>query len=254
MARKGRQISKTGMYHVIIRGYDDLFISDADMEVFRDLLKKYFLSPQSELYAYSIEKDKVHMMLYVDGMINSVIKPLCTSYARYYNRTSNNSGKIFYDRFISVPIENDGDLKDAIVFINTKPSAQTSIDEYRNNSVLCSVDSVKKKIGLSEILKPKKIRLITDDYNYMTDEELKNIIISTYKIDETKLEKAEKLAIINDAVSSSNLSKARLCRIFGVSAPISEKKKNAVTKENKEDKNKDKNNNKNSNDLSVWLL
>lgn len=257
MARKSRQISKTGIYHVIIRGYDDLFISDADTEEFYKLLKKYFFSPDSEIYAYSIEKDKVHMALYINGTINSIIKPLCTSYARYYNRTYNNSGKIFYDRFISVPIENENDLRDIIVFINAKPGAKTSINEYKKKSVICSVESVKKKIGLAGILKPSKIRLMTDDYNYMDDDELKNIVSITYNKDIEKLEKPEKLEIINDIISSANLSRARLCRLFGISVSRPAKKKDILSEEDKDNtqENKEDNNtSRNNNDLSVWLL
>ncbi|MDY3929277.1 MAG: hypothetical protein SOZ34_07960 [Clostridia bacterium] len=254
MARKSRQISKTGIYHVIMRGYDDLFLSQADWEEFYNLLKKYFSSPDSELYAYSMEKDKVHMALYTGGKINEVIKPLCTSYARYYNRTYNNSGKIFYDRFISVPIENDNMLKDVIIFINYKMGAKTSIDEYRKNKVICSVESINNKIGLTEIVKPKKIRLMTDDYNYMSDDELKNIIENTYNIEFEKLEKPEKLKIIADINSSANLGKARLCRLFGISvpAPVKKKEKTDETKQNKKDT--DKNTNNGNNNLSVWLL
>ena len=42
MAREKREISSTGMYHILLRGIDELFSKDEDFKEFSTTLEKFF--------------------------------------------------------------------------------------------------------------------------------------------------------------------------------------------------------------------
>ena len=66
MARKARQKSSTGIYHVIIRGIGKqiLFEEDQDRQYFLNLLKKYKSEQQISLYCYCLMENHVHLLVH----------------------------------------------------------------------------------------------------------------------------------------------------------------------------------------------
>lgn len=110
MARQARQKSPTGMYNVIMRGNDVLFRDDEDYKRFLDLMNKYI----HKIYGFSLTKNLICMVIGESSNGISVdLKPLTTSYARYFNKKYNTDGKLFYGRFKSEPIENEEQLKNS---------------------------------------------------------------------------------------------------------------------------------------------
>ena len=118
MARKGRVISETGIYHVLLRGTNVLFPEDADFVEFGELLKKYSGAGSIKIYSYTLLKNRVHLVCETKDSIGRALKPLCTSYARYVNRTYAREGKLFYDRMKSEPVNSVEELKNAVAFVN----------------------------------------------------------------------------------------------------------------------------------------
>lgn len=250
MARKGRIISDTGMYHVILRGNDGLFFRDEDYNVFLDTLSTYFKSNSSELYAYSLEKNKVHLAFYTASNISLLLKPLCTSYARYINRVYKRSGKLFYDRYISNPISSDEQLLEIIAFISNKPCVYSSLDEYNGKKGICDIKKYSKKADLEKIINPAFIVPYTDDYAAMSDKDLKKLMLFYYKKSKGSVLKSEQKDFLDFATKNSNLSVSRLSRVFGLGAAIPKKNTKPIVKKEETPKAEAPK----KKELSVWLL
>ena len=212
MARKGRETSPLGIYHIILRGNDKLFLCENDYKEFLLLLKKYF-SGENQVYAYSLNVTKIHLVIYTQNAVSTVLKPLCTSYARYINRTHKKNGKLFYDRFISIPLADTAGLTLAVRYTAKIPSQLTSLSEYKKKDGICSVGPLSEKIPIKKIVASGAALPANDDYTSMTDDEIKNLLLSLYGTAPASGEKFTKY--LCDAVESSNLSMARLSRIFG---------------------------------------
>ena len=114
MARTTRQVSKTGVYHVLLRG-DALFQKDEDKQYFEGLLSEYFQT--DAILGYLLQENRIHIVIHSDDL-SKEIKPLCTAYARYYNRCYSVEGKLFCDRFKSEPLEDEESVSRTLAYIN----------------------------------------------------------------------------------------------------------------------------------------
>ncbi len=163
MARKAREKSSTGIYHILLRANNKLFLNDADKDYFVSLAGEYFRDGVS-IYGYRTENERVHIVLKEHTKtISEAIKGFCTSYARYFNRVHSIDGKLFDGRFKSEPIETDKKLSEVLGYLYRDNAETFKKDEIINH------DEIKK-------IKLKKGCLAMDDYTAMTDKELSAII------------------------------------------------------------------------------
>lgn len=262
MARKGREISSTGMYHILLRGNSGLFFSQKDYHEFLDLLKKYF-SNDSAVYAYSLDKNKIHLVILTQGMPSDKLKPLCTGYARYINRVYNKTGRLFYDRFVSDPIENNKALFNAVRYIIKIPSHLSSKEEYTDKAEVCDVNGLGKRINLRELFVSDAVIPCTDNFSDMSDSDLKRLILRLSGLKNTAGNSAALKEYIITASAESNLSRSRLFRIFDIGGAYSGNSAKQSSSENeKAKKNKtaekvektEDNDGGKKKELSVWLL
>lgn len=120
MARQARKRSSTGKYLVTMKARHRLFLDEKDREYFISLLDVY-ITPAGRgnilKYAFS---DKIACIKIAEGTktISELIKPLCTSYARYFNRKYHVEGSLFDGRFKSLPLECEEDEKTALRLID----------------------------------------------------------------------------------------------------------------------------------------
>ena len=124
MARKARQKSSTGIYHVIIRGIGKqiLFEEDQDRQYFLNLLKKYKSEQQISLYCYCLMENHVHLLVHdKEDCLDMFMKKVEGSYAFYYNQKYERSGSLFQGRYKSEPVENDAYFKTVIRYILKNP-------------------------------------------------------------------------------------------------------------------------------------
>lgn len=251
MAREKREISSTGMYHILLRGIDELFSKDEDFKEFSAILEKFFEGKNAKLLGYSLLKNRVHILIDEGEMgISAIMKPISTSYARYFNRVNDLQGKLFYDRYKSEPIESENQLAEVKGFLKSMNS------EYS---------------GGLEGGKAIKTLSFVDDYSRMTDEELKDYIETVFDVKISDMAKDEKRALAEKIIAGKKISGGRIYTIFGLgriasqkaSAPEKVKKpapkktqakkpteKKPVEKKEPEKKEEPKRNS----GLSVWLL
>lgn len=103
MARKAREKSSTGIYAVMLRGYEDIFESEDMRQAFKAAANKYLGAGLMGIRFLNARADM--LVCESDKGISLDMKPLVTSFARTYNRKTGTDGKVFADRFKSVPIE-----------------------------------------------------------------------------------------------------------------------------------------------------
>lgn len=115
MARTARAVSSTGLYFVILRGVTDIFKNDSIKLTFKELAEKYL---DKGLCGINFTDDHVYLLIEEsENGISKDMKPLTTSFARTYNRENSLSGKVFADRFKSVPIEDETTKTQCINFL-----------------------------------------------------------------------------------------------------------------------------------------
>lgn len=116
MARKAREVSSTGIYAVILRGLENLFLKKELIDVFNDDCAKFLGDGLLGIRFYG---DRVDMLVKESEQgISKDMKPLITSFARAYNRMSGYNGKVFVDRFKSVPVETEEDKAACLEYLD----------------------------------------------------------------------------------------------------------------------------------------
>ena len=249
MARAGRQKSEKGVYHVLLRGVDKLFFEEGDYIEFAEKMGEYF-SGDVKLLAFLLLSNRVHLMLYEDGGdISLALKPLLTSYARYVNRTYALEGKLFYDRYKSIPLDTGRDISDTVQFLHAIGNRFTSGDkyslsEYTKGEKICDTKRLKALSGESALsLAPKSLHL--DDYTRLSAEEMDIYlkIVADTSLDEIK--DMDRRSDKFKRIFSGGVTSRAVLPLFDIHAKSKPKEK---TDENKEESQKPKEN------LSVWLL
>ena len=124
MPRQSRKLSKTGIYHVMMRGNErkDIFQDEEDKTRFIDTLFEKKKDNAFSLYAYCAMDNHTHLLIKEEkDPIARIIKRIGTSYAYYYNRKHKRVGHVFQDRFKSEEIKSDGQLLEVIRYIHNNP-------------------------------------------------------------------------------------------------------------------------------------
>ena len=124
MPRKPRNMSSTGIYHIILRSVNQhiIFEDDSDYQKFlfvlSDCVKKYDI----QIYAYCLMDNHVHLLIHsTPDHLSGFFQSLGTKFARWYNNKYSRSGHLFQDRFYSVAIENDRSFLLALLYIHNNP-------------------------------------------------------------------------------------------------------------------------------------
>lgn len=117
MARKAREKSSTGKYVIMLKGTEDtLFKSKAVKESFIEYANKGF---PNRMLGIRFFGDRVIMLVSESEKgISADMKPITISFARAYNKDKGLDGKVFADRFKSLPVETAESEADCMAFIN----------------------------------------------------------------------------------------------------------------------------------------
>lgn len=140
MPRSARKESKTGYYHVIMRGNNRNWIfSRVHYKLeFLNLLKKQEEDGLIEIAAWCIMDNHVHIILKADiKKMSLAIKKINIKFAMKYNQKEKTIGHVFQDRFKSEPIETDKYLLQVLRYVHNNPvkaKMVKSIKEYKWSS------------------------------------------------------------------------------------------------------------------------
>lgn len=124
MVRVSREKSKTGIYHVMLRGINrqNIFEDDEDRYKFLEILKYFKSICKYELYSYCLMSNHIHILLQeLDDTVSVAIKRISASYVLWYNRKYDRSGHLFQERFKSEPVNDDGYFIRVLRYIHLNP-------------------------------------------------------------------------------------------------------------------------------------
>ncbi|HAZ10119.1 MAG: hypothetical protein A2047_02870 [Omnitrophica bacterium GWA2_41_15] len=125
MPRKARVLCDNAVYHLFNRGHNkyDLFKSERDFIVFKDIIRECKSNFMFELYNYVFMLNHFHFLTKIINAENlpKIMKEICQRYASYYRKTYGHVGYLFQNRYKSIHIEIDSYLLECARYIERNP-------------------------------------------------------------------------------------------------------------------------------------
>ena len=221
MPRYPRQYSKTGIYHIMLRGNErkDIFIDEEDKEKFIKIVFKKKADKAFKLYAYCIMDNHLHLVIKEQKeTISQIIKKIAISYAYYFNNKYRRVGHLFQDRYKSETIEDEAYLLSAIRYVHNNPEKAniTKKEKYKWSSYSNYIDI----LNYTEIPEIKEIlemfssdieRALKEFIHYSSKYEEKNFLEMKETI-KSEIDEENVNEYINGYLKSRNLKKKDLKR------------------------------------------
>lgn len=215
MARKSREISGTGIYHVMMRGTNrqDIFEDSEDYLRFLTILRNMVypvddlgkpLAQRCHFYAFCLMTNHVHLLIReAEEKLSPVVHRIATAYAHYYNNKYMRFGHLFQDRFKSEPVNDQGYFFTLLRYIHQNPMVaglSKGIDDYEWSSWkeyesykvgiqgICTIKHVTARMPIDELRDlvsdplPKTTMILDfdDGKAVRTDEEVKYFLLDSY--------------------------------------------------------------------------
>ena len=124
MPRIRRQLSKSKVYHVMVRGNErkKIFLDDEDREKYLEILRVKNTEKTYMIYAYCLMDNHVHLLINEGrDQITKILQRINVSYVYYFNKKYKRSGHLFQDRFKSEAVENERYLLAVLRNIHNNP-------------------------------------------------------------------------------------------------------------------------------------
>lgn len=155
MPRQQRIKSKSGYYHVMLRGNEkrNIFLDQDDKLRFLEIIQQKKQEKRFYLHAYCLMDNHVHLMI-SEGTedIATVIKRIAVSYVFYFNKKYKRIGHLFQDRFKSEAVEDEAYVLSLSRYIHQNPAKANLVkspDKYKWSSYNGYID---EKNYISELL------------------------------------------------------------------------------------------------------
>jgi len=247
MPRNARKQSKTGVYHIIIRGINkqDIFQDDEDRNAYLERLTRYKKENLFELYAYCLMSNHVHLILKeAEESVSVIMKRIGASYVYWYNNKYDRVGHLFQDRFRSENIEDDNYLLAAVRYIHQNPvkvgldiCEWTSYPDYIKGDGITDAEFVMSIFG-DDVQEQRESFIAymneantTNSMEYenkyrITDEEAKKIILRTGRVQYChELQTVDKISRnrIFEKLKEEGLSIRQIERLTGINRGIIQK-------------------------------
>lgn len=124
MPRGPREKSKTGIYHIMMRGIDKrgIFLCESDNYAFLHHVEHAREKSNFSLFAYCLMVNHVHLLIKEGNEeIGDSIRRINVGYAQYHNNKHTRVGHLFQNRFLSEPVDNDAYLLAVVRYIHQNP-------------------------------------------------------------------------------------------------------------------------------------
>lgn len=128
MPRKARQLSPSGVYHIMVRGIDkrQIFVTDDDSLRYLALLD-FVQRDDFLILAYCLMGNHVHLLVKTakdkTGPLESAMKSLGVRYVNFFNSKYQRVGTLFQGRFVSQPVATVGYFLRVLRYIHNNPVA-----------------------------------------------------------------------------------------------------------------------------------
>jgi len=124
MPRKARITSPGILQHIMSRGIDgrDLFVEEGDRCFFLELLSRALSVSGYKCYAWVLMPNHYHLLVRTsDYPLGEMMRPLNSTYARYYARTHSRRGYLFQDRYKSIASQDQNYCEELLRYIHLNP-------------------------------------------------------------------------------------------------------------------------------------
>jgi REP element-mobilizing transposase RayT len=124
MPRTGRKRSKTGIYHIILRGINRqiIFEDEEDSSKFLQTLKDCKEKSGFKLYAYCLMGNHIHLLLKEENEeLGITMRRIGAGYVYWYNWKYRRCGHLFQDRYKSEVVEDDKYFLVVLRYIHQNP-------------------------------------------------------------------------------------------------------------------------------------
>ena len=132
MARKPRIHYPGALYHVIARGNQrqDIFVSEADFRTYLAYLSEYKEKYHFHLYAYTLMKNHLHLLLEVEQIpLSRIMHVIQFRYTRYFNKRYGKVGHLFQGRYRAILCDKDAYLLELVRYIHLNPIRAKAVDD-----------------------------------------------------------------------------------------------------------------------------
>lgn len=229
MARQARRKSRTGIYHIMMRGVNKqtIFESDMDNYKFMKIVREVKNTSDFNLLGYCLMGNHVHFLMKEnEDPISHVMQRISTNYAAWYNWKNERVGHLFQDRFKSEVVEDERYLLTVSRYIHQNPvKAQmvnstasykwSSYNEYLGYRKIVDVDLILRMFSQNSVTAAKKFMEYTNMVNEdkcldfdkrlkLTEEELAALIENEYGV------KAESLSMMEKDKAKNLLKKLKI--------------------------------------------
>ena len=140
MPRGPRQRSKSGIYHIMVRGVNrsEIFFDDQDRGRYLDILTRYKEKFKFQIYAYCLMPNHLHLLgRDPDNCIDNFMKAINISFVYHMNRKYDRVGHLFQDRYRSEEIDSERYLLGCARYIH-KNSAAAGLVQSPNDYIWSS--------------------------------------------------------------------------------------------------------------------
>lgn len=123
MPRTARKKSKSGIYHIVLRGINrqTIFEEEEDKVKFLEILKDYKEKSRYKIYAYCLMGNHIHLLLKEEEELAISMRRIGVSYVYWYNWKYNRCGHLFQDRYKSEAIEDEKYFLTVLRYIHQNP-------------------------------------------------------------------------------------------------------------------------------------
>ena len=245
MSRKARRKSKTGIYHIMLRGIDkrNIFLDDEDKRKFINNVMKAKERGNFTLYAYCIMNNHVHLLIKEESEpIGKSVKRISIGYIAWHNSKYKRTGHLFEDRFKSEPIETQNSFFRVLRYIHQNPlkagivnhvkdyqwsSYRQYINKYNGFNSFIDAELIQSYFRDFEAFKSYNIEKNDDEFlgynptRKYNDEKLRRDILDKYEIDKiVNLPPKERNLIIKNIYHEFGVTIVQLSRVMGVGRGI----------------------------------
>lgn len=248
MPRKSREISQNGIYYAYAFS-EKLLLLTPNEEDKKELIAIIHASKEMfdyDLYAYCVTNKEIHLALKEKSTldISNIMKFILSTYTNYYKKKYELKGSLIYDRFVSMPIENEEKLKSIVRHIHQMPAKEGeypnvfsykyssyadyfSLNNYIEYQYVLNIFSEDIKKGLTSF---KIYHAMFDKQRYkktkrvqLSHKEICQVLESVAKITEEELlkcPKEERLKIAKNLRKKSKLSLRQIAEVCHISRTL----------------------------------
>ncbi|SNS15561.1 REP element-mobilizing transposase RayT [Anaerovirgula multivorans] len=253
MPRTARVKSKSGIYHVIIRGTNrqEIFHDDEDCLRFLETLAKYKVKSEIKIYGWCLMNNHIHLLV-KEGKeeLATTMKRIGVSFVGYYHCKYDTTGHLFQDRYKSENVESEEYLMTVIRYIHQNPIKAGLVSKPQDWKWSSYSEYYGKKLYPQELLDSELIlKLFSEDneiaekrfkeFNEQENEDncLDDVITTRLRDEDVRLEikkiisginvgqikslpKDQRNKIIKKAKCIEGVTQRQLARVLGVSQAL----------------------------------